>query len=71
MESVDLASLTAAAQNGAWASGDPEHMATYGLMAEYALGSAVDEMEAAEAAAEVAADLAEDAAEAAGEDDDD
>lgn len=75
MESVDVASLTAAARNGAWASGDPEHMATYGLMADYALGAAADEMEAAEAAVEDAADLAEDAAEtareAAAEDDDD
>jgi len=40
--------LTAArgiATNGAWASNDPEHMATYGLMAEYAIGTAVDTLE--------------------------
>lgn len=32
--------------NGAWASDDPEHQATYGLMADYALGQAMDEVEA-------------------------
>jgi len=31
--------------NGAWASDDPEHQATYGLMADYALGMAMDEAE--------------------------
>jgi len=31
--------------NGAWASDDPEHQATYGLMADYALGVALDEAE--------------------------
>jgi hypothetical protein len=31
------------AANGAWASNDPEHMATYGLMAEYAVGEAMEE----------------------------
>lgn len=34
------------ATNGAWASNDPEHMATYGLVAEYALGEAMDSMDA-------------------------
>jgi len=29
--------------NGAWASDDPEHQATYGLMADYALGMALDD----------------------------
>lgn len=29
--------------NGAWATDDPEHQATYGLMADYALGSALDD----------------------------
>lgn len=32
--------------NGAWASNDPEHMQTYGLVAEYALGQAEDVLEA-------------------------
>lgn len=31
--------------NGAWASNDPEHQATYGLMADYALGMALDDAE--------------------------
>lgn len=31
--------------NGAWASDDPEHQATYGLMADYALGQAMDDAE--------------------------
>lgn len=31
--------------NGAWASDDPEHQATYGLMADYALGMAMDDAE--------------------------
>ena len=31
--------------NGAWASDDPEHQATYGLMADYALGMALDDAE--------------------------
>ena len=31
--------------NGAWASDDPEHQATYGLMADYALGQAMESME--------------------------
>lgn len=33
------------AANGAWASNDPEHMATYGLVAEYAVGEAMDAIE--------------------------
>jgi hypothetical protein len=36
------------AANGAWASNDPEHMATYGLMADYALGTAMDSVEEAQ-----------------------
>ncbi|MBA4803665.1 MAG: hypothetical protein H2038_03320 [Brevundimonas sp.] len=61
MSEVDLSGAMAAgagiAQNGAWASNDPEHMATYGLVAEYALGGALDEVDAAmtEANAEIAA----------------
>ena len=51
------------AANGAWASNDPEHMATYGLMAEYVIGEAVDALDEAEveiAAATADAALAED-----------
>jgi enamine deaminase RidA (YjgF/YER057c/UK114 family) len=61
MSEVDLSGAMAVgagmARNGAWASNDPEHMATYGLMAEYALGGALDEVDAAmtEANAEIAA----------------
>lgn len=40
-----LAGARGMATNGAWASNDPEHMATYGLMADYALGSAMDSLE--------------------------
>jgi hypothetical protein len=42
------------AVNGAWASNDPEHLATYGLVAEYALGEAMDSIDAAGAEVEVA-----------------
>ncbi|CAN7329567.1 hypothetical protein [Brevundimonas sp. LjRoot202] len=35
------------AANGSWASNDPEHMATYGLMADYAIGGALDEVDEA------------------------
>ena len=51
------------AANGAWASHDPEHMATYGLMAEYVIGEAIDALDEAEveiAAATADAALAED-----------
>lgn len=51
MASVDLSGAMAAAQgvasNGAWASNDPEHMATYALMADYAVGEALDAVEEA------------------------
>ncbi|OGN41964.1 MAG: hypothetical protein A2623_06400 [Caulobacterales bacterium RIFCSPHIGHO2_01_FULL_70_19] len=55
-----MAAAGGMAMNGAWASNDPEHMATYGLMAEYALGGALDEVDAAmveinEATAKIAA----------------
>jgi hypothetical protein len=61
------------ATNGAWASNDPEHMATYGLMAEYAVGEALDSLddvdvqiaEANAVAAEAMAEAAEATAEAA------
>ena len=40
---VDLMAMAGGfAANGAWASNDPEHMATYGLMADYALNQAGD-----------------------------
>lgn len=41
------------AQNSAWTSGDPEHMATMLLVADYAVGEATDAIE--EASAELAA----------------
>lgn len=37
-----LSVATGMAANGAWASDDPEHQATYGLMADYVLGQAED-----------------------------
>jgi len=45
------------AANGALASNDPEHMATYGLMADYAVGTALDAIE--EVQGEVEAAVAE------------
>jgi enamine deaminase RidA (YjgF/YER057c/UK114 family) len=51
MASVDLSGAMQAAQgvaaNGAWASNDPEHMTTYSLMADYAVGEALDAVEEA------------------------
>lgn len=47
-----LAAVGQMAANGAWASNDPEHMATYGLIADYAVGEAMDALD--EANAEVA-----------------
>lgn len=48
------------AANGAWASGDPEHMQTYGLVAQYLVGEAMDSADVAmEAVAEVEAAPAE------------
>ncbi|WP_339914642.1 hypothetical protein [uncultured Brevundimonas sp.] len=40
-----LAVAGGVARNGAWASNDPEHMVTYGLMADYVLGQAMDAIE--------------------------
>lgn len=65
-----LAAAQGIAANGAWASNDPEHMATYGLMAEYAVGEALDsldevDVQVAEANAAVAEALAEAKTEAA------
>lgn len=49
-----LAGARGMAANGAWASNDPEHMATYGLMADYALGSVMDSLEEGRATDEAA-----------------
>ena len=66
MAGVDMSGAMAAAggmaANGSWASNDPEHMATYGLMADYALGGAADAVD--EALVEVDAATAAIAAEA-------
>lgn len=49
-----VAGATGMAVNGSWASNDPEHMVTYGLVAEYALGEALDAQEDEAEAAPVA-----------------
>jgi len=54
-----LATAQGVAMNGSWASNDPEHMATYGLVAEYALGEALDAGDAALAAEVEATEAAE------------
>lgn len=41
-----LAGIQGMGANGSWASNDPEHLATYGLMADYAIGEALDEVDA-------------------------
>jgi hypothetical protein len=51
-----LAAAGGMAANGAWASNDPEHMVTYGLMANYAVGEAMDSLDAVEAGVTQAAD---------------
>ncbi len=56
-----LASAQGMAANGAWASNDPEHMATYGLMADYALGSAMESVEEAQGEVEAAIEEANEA----------
>ena len=43
-----LAMAGGVARNGAWASNDPEHMVTYGLMADYVLGQAMDAVDEVE-----------------------
>lgn len=70
-----LATAQGVASNGAWASNDPEHMATYGLMADYAVGEAMDSLdeaseEIAAATAQANAEVARAAAEAAASDED-
>lgn len=62
-----LAGARGMAANGAWASNDPEHLATLGLMADYAVGSAMDTLD--ETLAEVD-ETTTDAAEAVAEADD-
>ncbi|MCS6626269.1 hypothetical protein N0B44_25445 [Roseibacterium beibuensis] len=58
LASPEVAGALAGAQgmvaNGAWASNDPEHMATYGLVADYAVGEALDSVDAVEAELEAA-----------------
>ena len=56
-----LAGARAMAANGAWASNDPEHMTTYGLMADYALGSAMDSLEEVQGEVEAAVEEANEA----------
>ncbi|MEY4556172.1 MAG: hypothetical protein RL093_1291 [Pseudomonadota bacterium] len=60
-ESGALAGAQGMLANGAWASNDPEHMATYGLMADYALGSALDSVEEAQGEIEAAVEEADEA----------
>ena len=60
MASPEVQGAMAGAQgmmsNGSWASNDPEHMATYGLVAEYAMGEALDAADEAEVDIEAAAE---------------
>ena len=62
------------AANGSWASNDPEHMATYGLMADYAVGEALDGVDEAvveiDAETDVDIDIDEDTVEDAPSDED-
>lgn len=72
LASVDVSGALASAQgiasNGAWASNDPEHMETYGLVAQYAVGEALDAVDGAQgeidAATQAAAEAAAEALEA-------
>jgi len=63
-----LAAAGGIAANGAWASNDPEHMVTYGLMAEYAVGEAMDSLEGIEDEVAAAVEEANEAAAEATED---
>lgn len=56
-----VASAQGMAVNGAWASNDPEHMATYGLVAEYAAGEALDALDEIDAELDVDVDVDVDA----------
>ena len=73
LKQVDVSGAMAVAQgvatNGAWASNDPAHMETMGLVAQYAIAEATDSVdealtEADTLAAEAAADAADEADEA-------
>ena len=59
LAAVDISGALAVGQgmaaNGAWASQDPEHMETYGLMAQYALGEAMEGLDEVEAALDTVA----------------
>ena len=68
VESGALASAQGMLANGAWASNDPEHMTTYGLMADYALGSALDSIEDAQGEVEAAVEEANESVAEADED---
>jgi hypothetical protein len=50
-----LSAASGVVANGAWASNDPEHLVTYGLMANYAVGEAMDSLEAAHGEVEASA----------------
>lgn len=54
-----LAVAHGVATNGAWASNDPEHMTTYALAADYALGEAMDSVDEALEEVEIATDAVE------------
>jgi len=56
-----LAGAGGMATNGAWAQNDPEQMVTYGLMAQYGVDQAMDEIADAGEALSEAADAADDA----------
>jgi len=62
---VDLSALANMTNNGAWASQDPEHLETYGLIADYAIGAAEDAVAADAEAAQADAEAARADAEAA------
>ena len=51
-----MAGAQGMAANGAWASGDPEHMQTYGLVAQYLVGEAMDSVDVAMESVDVAMD---------------
>ena len=65
-----LAGARGVAVNGAWASNDPEHMATYGLAADYAVGSAMDSIEEAQGEVEAAVEEVDEALADGGSDED-
>lgn len=54
-DSGALAAATGMATNGAWASNDPEHLETMGLVAQYAMGEVVDAVDEAQTEAQTEA----------------